>query len=123
SSGNTTGSNSNGITADPAPTSPRIIVWNWTWNCKDDPPPLDLSELGPDTTTVVINWKWSCDDATPPPLQVASVTQCTSCNINISVRVASPGDSASVVQSTRVDAAAIASTVSEATQAAAQSVL
>src|SRR5262249_10727157 len=55
SSGNTTGSNSNGITADSAPTSPRIIVWNWTWNCKDDPPPLDLSELGPDTTTVVIN--------------------------------------------------------------------
>jgi hypothetical protein len=84
---------------------------------------MDLSDLGPDTTTLIINWNWDCPDDAPPPIQVASVTPCTGCNINISVRVASPGDSASVTQSTQVDASAIASTVAEATQAAAQTVV
>jgi hypothetical protein len=84
---------------------------------------VDLSDLGPDTTTIVINWKWQCDDVAPPPFQVASVTECTGCNINISVRVASPGDSASVTQTTQVDASAIVAAVSEATQAATQTVV
>jgi hypothetical protein len=84
---------------------------------------VDPPQTTPDTTTIVLNWTWDCPDVTPPPVDIASVTTCVGCNIAISVRVASPGDSAGVTQATQVDAAAIASGVAEATQAASQTVV
>src|SRR5580765_5016263 len=96
SAGNTTSDNSNGITVTPTQAQP---------------------------TTIILNWTWDCADVVPPPLDIASVTTCVGCNIAISVRVGSPGDSAGVTQTTQVDAAAIASGVAEATQAASQTVV
>jgi len=107
------------------------------WNCKDDPSPADIPAVPADVTTIVINWKWVCPDTTPPPLDVASVVECVDCNINISVRVASPGDNGPVTQTTKVDVPATATavaavvdnttaaapTAAEATQAAAQTVV
>ena len=123
SGGNTTSDNSSGITVPSTQSAPTTIVWNWTWNCKDDPTSADLPQTTPDTTTIVLNWTWDCPDVVPPPVDIASVTTCVGCNISISVRIASPGDSAGVTQSTQVDAAAIASGVAEATQAASQTVV
>jgi hypothetical protein len=133
SGGNTTVGNSGGITTPPTPTPtpapppapPATIVWNWTWNCQDPPPPppVDLSTIDPQTTTIILNWNWDCPDAPPPSVQQTTVTACVGCNINISVRVASPGDNGDVNQSTQVDVTSIATTVSEATQAATQTVV
>lgn len=122
-SGNTTADNSSGITNAPAEKPAKTIVWNWVWNCKDDPTPAVIPAVPADVTTIIINWKWECADVTPPPLDVASVIPCVDCNINISVRVASPGDNAAVSQSTTVDVAAVAAPVAEAAQAATQTVV
>jgi len=102
---------------------PSIWIWNWTWNCKDDPTPVDLPDPPPDATRIVINWNWDCEGVDPPPLSAASVTDCTGCNIVINVRVASPGDSGDVTQTTQVEATSVTAGVAEATQAAAQTVV
>jgi hypothetical protein len=70
-------------------------------------------------TTIVLNWHWACADP-PPAIDVAGVTVCTSCNIAISVRVGSPGDTGDLVQSIVAATAAAAATLADTIQAAAQ---
>jgi hypothetical protein len=70
-------------------------------------------------TTIVLNWHWACADA-PPPLDVAGVTVCTSCNIAISVRVGSPGDTGSVAQTIAAHTAAAATNIAQTIQSALQ---
>ena len=84
---------------------------------RDDPTPVDLPDPPPDATRIVINWNWDCEGVDPPPLSAASVTDCTGCNIVINVRVASPGDSGDVTQTTQVEATSVTAGVAEATQA------
>jgi hypothetical protein len=82
-----------------------------------------VPQLPPDTTAVVWNWHWSCADAAPPSASVTGVTVCMSCNIAIAIRVASPGDSGGVVQTTGVGLAAAAVNAAATMQSAAQAVL
>lgn len=122
--GNTSSDNSRGITQPVEQTGSKTVVWNWTWNCEDDPDPVDLPDPPDGVTRIVINWNWDCEGvAPPPPLSARSVTDCTGCNIVINVRVASPGDTGAVTQTTQVDATSLAAGVAEATQAAAQTVV
>lgn len=118
---NTTADNSSGITDDPPESSGQIVIWNWYWNC-DTNQGLPAAPVPPaGATTIVLNWHWTCDTP-PPPLDVAGITVCTSCNIVISVRVASPGDTGDVTQaivaSTAAAALNVANTIQEAFQAA-----
>ena len=126
-SGNTTSDNSTGITNQSSPSSPappsQTLVWNWYWNCDGvpttpDPPPTPDPAAG--AVTIVWNWHWDCPDAPPPQATVTGTTVCVACNIAISVRVASPGDSAGVTQTTGTDVSSIATGVATAAQAAAQ---
>jgi hypothetical protein len=121
--GNTTSDNSNSITTSPPETQEIIpsqtFVWNWTWNCDPNVPPA-LPALPPGTTTIIWNWHWSCSDASPAPLNDAGVTICTSCNIAISVRIASPGDSGAIAQTIAAQAAATAADLTASVQQAAQ---
>ena len=125
--GNTTSDNSTGIT-DNTPTpatgsSSQTLIWNWYWNCDGepstpDPPPTPDPTAG--AVTIIWNWHWNCPDAPPPTASATGTTVCVGCNIAISVRVGSPGDSAGVTQTTGTDASSIATDVATAAQAAAQ---
>lgn len=72
-------------------------------------------------TTIVLNWHWACAEP-PPTLDVAGATICVSCNIAISVRVGSPGNTGDLAQTiaaqTAATAAGIAQTIQTALQAA-----
>jgi hypothetical protein len=76
----------------------------------------------PGATTVVLNWHWACS-VPPPPLEVAGVTVCTSCNIAISVRIGSPGDTGDLTQSIAATTAAAAANVADTIQAAFQAAI
>jgi hypothetical protein len=120
--GNTTADNSNGITEESPTIVSQTFVWNWFWNCASDEgvPAVPAPPAG--ATTIVLNWHWACADA-PPPLDIAGVTVCTSCNIAISVRIGSPGDGGDVTQSIAATTAAAASNVADTIQAALQSAI
>ncbi|HET7127944.1 MAG TPA: hypothetical protein VFJ93_02585 [Gaiellaceae bacterium] len=68
---------------------PDDWVWNWTWNCSD---PTSVPTPPPGAAAWIWNWQWSCPGAAP-------AAACTQCNVNFSVRVASPGDDGNVTQS------------------------
>ena len=55
-----------------------------------------------------------------PQATVTGTTVCVGCNIAISVRIASPGDSGDVTQTTGTESTSIATGVATAAQAAAQ---
>ena len=123
---NTTPHNSDSIT--PITLSSSIVqpdsasqtfIWNWNWNCDANDTPT-LPDLPPGATTIVWNWHWSCPAAPPPALDVAGVTICLSCNIAISVRLASPGDDGDLTQAIAAQAAATVTEVAAAVQQAAQ---
>ena len=104
------------------PTTPsQTFIWNWYWNCATDEgtPAVPAPPAG--ATTIVLNWHWACADP-PPTLDVAGVTICVSCNIAISVRVGSPGNTGDLAQTiaaqTAATAAGIAQTIQTALQAA-----
>ena len=69
---------------------------------------------------IVLNWHWDCAEP-PPPLDVAGITVCDSCNVAISVRVASPGDTGDLVQSIAAETAAAASDIAGTIETALQS--
>jgi hypothetical protein len=119
--GNTTLDNSNSIIDSPAETAPQVFVWNWYWNCATEEalPAVPAPPAG--ATTIVLNWHWDCADP-PPPLDVSDVMVCTSCNIAISVRVGSPGDTGDVTQTIANQAAAVATGAAQSVQDASQAV-
>jgi hypothetical protein len=73
-------------------------------------------------TTIILNWHWACGDP-PPPLDIAGITVCTSCNIAISVRVGSPGNTGNTAQSIVTSTAAAAANVAASVQAAVQAAI
>ena len=118
---NTTPDNSNSITPHVPPTPSQTFIWNWYWNCATDEgtPAVPAPPAG--ATTIVLNWHWACAEP-PPTLDVAGATICVSCNIAISVRVGSPGNTGDLAQTiaaqTAATAAGIAQTIQTALQAA-----
>lgn len=101
--------------ADPAPQTPAAEpaqpadgwTWNWNWNCGDAIPEIPLPpEVG--TQNWTWNWDWDCGEPDPIPTNTAgqntsqyqpSVTQYRPININISIRINSPGNDGPVSQS------------------------
>src|SRR3954447_8945753 len=119
--GNTTVDNSSGITTPPSTTAPQTFIWNWYWNCKTDEAVPSVPSPPAGATTIILNWHWACADP-PPQLDVAGATICVACNIAISVRVGSPGDTGNLAQTiaaqTQATAATVAHTIQSALQAA-----
>ena len=80
--------------------------WNWNWNCGDAIPDIPLPpEVG--TQNWTWNWDWDCGEPDPIPTNTAGqnpsqyqpgVTQYRPININISIRINSPGNDGPVSQ-------------------------
>jgi len=100
---------------------PQTFVWNWYWNCTTDEATPSVPAPPAGATTIVLNWHWACADA-PPALDVAGVTVCTSCNIAISVRVGSPGNTGDLAQTIASQTAAAAANLAETIQTALQAI-
>jgi hypothetical protein len=116
---NTTTNNSHSITPT-APTTPsQTFIWNWYWNCATDEgtPAVPAPPAG--ATTIVLNWHWACAEP-PPTLDVAGATICVSCNIAISVRVGSPGNTGDLAQTIAAQTAATAAGIAQTIQTALQ---
>ncbi|HYK07530.1 MAG TPA: hypothetical protein VEW11_07145 [Gaiellaceae bacterium] len=80
--------------------------WNWEWNCGDAIPEIPIpQEVG--TQNWIWNWDRNCGASEPLPTNTAgentrqyqpSVTQYRPININISIRINSPGNDGPVAQ-------------------------
>lgn len=81
--------------------------WEWTWDCGSDSP-LELAPTaGPTAQTWIWNWTWTCDGITGTSQDIdeeiasgyqAPATQYRPVNINVAIRISSPGDNGPVVQ-------------------------
>ena len=91
--------------AEPAQTTDGW-TWNWEWNCGGAMPDIAVPpEVG--TQNWTWNWDWNCGASDPipentveekPPQYQPGVTQYRPININISVRINSPGNDGPVSQ-------------------------
>jgi hypothetical protein len=119
--GNTAADNSSDITVVAPSSPPQTFIWNWFWNCAADEAVPAAAAPPANATVIVLDWHWDCAEP-PPPLDVTGVTVCVSCNVAISVRVASPGDTGDLTQaiaaSTAAAATALAHTIEDALQSA-----
>ena len=118
--GNTAADNSNDITISSQADSPQVFIWNWFWNCAADEAVPAVASPPANATVIVLNWHWGCAEQ-PPPLDVAGVTVCVSCNVAISVRVASPGNTGDLTQSIAAKTAAAATDIADTIEHALQS--
>jgi hypothetical protein len=105
-------------TAEPAPQPPTSDPasaaagwdWTWEWNCGDAMPQIAVpTDAGVQNWTW--NWNWNCEgpDSMPtntvgekPPQYQPGVTQYRPININISIRINSPGNDGPVKQTNNV---------------------
>jgi hypothetical protein len=94
--------------------APDTWIWNWTWDC--DPQSAPPSELPADSSSPnwAWNWNWNCDRG---PITGGDTSQYQSAgsqyqpeNVNVSIRIGSPGDDGPVTQTIAAAAEAVAST-------------
>ena len=83
-------------------------TWTWNWNCGD--PTTDVSSLPTLSTEVLAAnwiWNWNCGESASsdsnapdqlPGQYHVGATQYQPVNLNVSIRIASPGDNGPVVQ-------------------------
>ncbi len=95
----------------PAPTpqeaAPVPATWTWNWNCADGLPPAFDLPTGSLPQSWVWNWSGNCGgigtatgnaDPQSAPQYQPGVTQYQPVNVNVSIRIASPGSNGPVVQ-------------------------
>jgi hypothetical protein len=91
-------------------------TWTWQWNCLSKP---DLSVISPGGSTnesIPKNWTWIWNCANnPTQYQDAAASQYQPSNVNISVRISSPGNDGPVSQANVAVAAAVGSIVAAQT--------
>lgn len=101
--------------------APDTWIWNWTWNCDPQSAPPAQSSADASASNWVWNWTWNCDrepitggDASQ---YQGTATQYQPENVNVAIRVFSPGDNESVTQTISGAAAAVATTAATVEQA------
>lgn len=81
--------------------------WTWNWSCGEAPVGDIAIPFGVATQDWTWNWNWICGGIEEPESNIAEessegyhapVTQYRPVNINVSIRIASPGDNGPVVQ-------------------------
>jgi hypothetical protein len=110
-------------TAAPAPQAPASETatgaegwsWNWEWNCGDAIPEIPVPpDVG--TQNWTWNWDWNCGDTDSLPTNTVGengsqyqpgVTQYRPININISIRINSPGNDGPVHQTNVTNVAVV----------------
>jgi hypothetical protein len=100
--------------------APDTWIWNWTWNCDPNSAPPAQSSADASASNWVWNWTWNCDrepitggDASQ---YQGATTQYQPENVNVSIRVLSPGDNGPVTQTISAAAAALATTAATVEQ-------
>ena len=87
--------------ATPTPAAPaeKEWSWDWSWGCGSSEAPAQIPALEgddlPDAWTW--NWSWNCGGNTDAQYQPANA-QYHPVNVNVSIRVGSPGDNGPVTQ-------------------------
>jgi hypothetical protein len=91
-------------------------TWTWQWNCLSKPDLSVISPGGPTTGSVPRNWTWiwNCGN-NPTQYQDATTSQYQPSNVNISIRISSPGNDGPVSQANVAVAAAVGSIVAAQT--------
>lgn len=91
---------------DAPPAGDSTWEWTWTWDCSSSAPAVPAPPAGAPQIWIW-NWTWNCSESEPDPEQLAKnsdaryqadVTQYRPANINISIRINSPGDNGPVRQ-------------------------
>ena len=87
-------------------------TWTWQWNCLSKPDLSVISPAGSTTGYVPSNWTWiwNCGN-NPTQYQDAATSQYQPSNVNISIRISSPGNDGPVSQANVAVAAAVGSIV------------
>jgi hypothetical protein len=102
--------------------------WDWTWSCGGSKPPVAPPVASDDVLPKNWNWNWdwNCDPAKPITTNKNSesgtqyqpgITRYHPVNVNVSIRIASPGDDGPVMQTNvvlAVDAGPASATVQAA---------
>lgn len=108
--------------AAPAVASPPAAdddrgTWSWRWDCLSSPDLSAISPTGSDATSIPRNWNWvwNCG-GNGDQYQGATSTQYQPSNVNVFIRISSPGNNGPVSQANVV--AATATTVFPVTVAA-----
>ena len=92
--------------ADAPPAEDPAWEWTWTWDCGASAPAVPALPAGAPQIWIW-NWTWNCSKSEPQTEQLArnsgtryqsDVTQYRPANINISIRINSPGDNGPVRQ-------------------------
>jgi hypothetical protein len=83
-----------------SPASAGAGAWTWQWDCMSAPTFDGVSPAGSDSGSIPSNWTWiwNCGGNTDQ-YQSATVGQYHPINVNVSIRVGSPGNDGAVKQS------------------------
>lgn len=75
-------------------------TWAWQWDCLSVPDFTAISDSGSGTGYIPVNWTWiwNCGD-NPGQYQGATHSQYRPSNVNVSIRISSPGADGPVTQS------------------------
>ena len=102
--------------------------WDWTWSCGGSKPPVQPPVASDDVLPKNWNWNWdwNCDSGKPSTTNKSNesgaqyqpvITRYHPVNVNVSIRIASPGDDGPVTQTNvvlAVDAGPASATVQAA---------
>ena len=95
--------------------APETWIWNWSWNCSDAASPSLAPPPPEGASNWTWNWTWNCEETQPAP-------SCAQCNVNISIRIGSPGDNGAITQSNLASATSTVTNVAATTQVLLQTV-
>jgi hypothetical protein len=115
--------------AEPPPPPEEEWSWDWTWSCGGSKPPTQPPTLPGDGMPKNWNWNWDWNCGTDEPAQQNKkqesgaqyqpvITRYQPLNVNVSIRIGSPGDDGAVAQ-TNVVLAVAAGPASATVEAAA----
>jgi hypothetical protein len=100
---------------------PSTWIWNWNWNCATPPAaPPNPGTINNATGTWTWNWNHNCEPPQGAGQYQGVPTQYQPQNLNVSIRVASPGDNGPVTQTIAAITQTTATTVNTITQTVAQ---
>jgi hypothetical protein len=115
----TASAGSTGGTPAPSPVSPPAVgspssaqdepgTWSWQWNCLSIPDFTAISPGGYEGGSVPKNWTWvwNCG-SNPSQYQDATATQYQPSNVNVAIRISSPGNDGPVSQANVAVAVAV----------------
>ena len=99
-SGPTAGSSSTAGSGTTSSAAEGAGTWSWQWDCLSAPDFTAISSGGSGTGYLPTNWTWiwNCGD-NPGQYQGAASSQYRPSNVNVSIRIASPGADGPVTQS------------------------